>query len=151
MLLKGRKKGKRRLNGDTSPLRGNWLSRKTSFNSILMPQQTESSTRSRDRGLEAIALGIYGRSEWWEYSHYVKIEELWFLKGIRKLDSWRSYIFRFTFVDKIRGICIKYAKRMQTSRNLKIKGEYCEFWEWNSFRKILVINVKAFVMFIVVS
>lgn len=33
----GKEKSKRRLNGDTSPLRGNWLSRKTSFNSILMP------------------------------------------------------------------------------------------------------------------
>lgn len=63
----------------------------------------ESSTRSRDRGLEAIPLGIYDRFEWWEYSRYVKIDdELWFLKGIQKLDSWRSYE-RFTLVDRVRG------------------------------------------------
>lgn len=64
MLLKGKKKDKRRLNDDTSPLRGNWLSRKTSFNSILMPLPSRQS-RALDLEIAAGKLlpGIYDRSE----------------------------------------------------------------------------------------
>jgi len=54
-----KEKKKRRLNGDTSLLRGNWLSRKTSFNSILMPRQS----RALDLEIAAGKLlpGIYDR------------------------------------------------------------------------------------------
>lgn len=62
MLQKGKKKGKRRLNGDTSPLCGNWLSGKTSFNSILMPLPPRQS-RALDLEIAAEKASIYDRSE----------------------------------------------------------------------------------------